>query len=284
MCDYITDIKRSYPDVRTIDARLLQEPITRDMLTHEPYTPESADSHSPVFSSRRLLGNHGGGGSEGIRRGSVSPEQLKSKLASLVMESLRSSNVNVSLLTAKATNDSSSSDYDMCDESKTPEISTDVDTIQQDVTTPDNVLSKDSSSHIDIARISSSSSNLVDSNQGQFRSRSKSDLPPLKHGKRTNKDVRNRKAKHSLLRDKEGSSSQSLARLQSHHSSSDEDWFEFDLPQERKIKEANLNLTVATSDSKDISGPVKSPELTIDTHRPKEIVKNESRRNCCCIL
>ncbi|EFA09776.1 inositol polyphosphate-5-phosphatase A isoform X1 [Tribolium castaneum] len=44
MCDYS---RKSYPNV-AIDSQLLHEPITRDMLLHEPYTPESAESRSPM--------------------------------------------------------------------------------------------------------------------------------------------------------------------------------------------------------------------------------------------
>lgn len=44
MCDYS---RKSFPNV-TIDSQLLHEPITRDMLSHEPYTPESAESRSPM--------------------------------------------------------------------------------------------------------------------------------------------------------------------------------------------------------------------------------------------
>lgn len=38
--------KNSYTSL-IVDYKLLHEPITKDMLMHDPYTPESADSHSP---------------------------------------------------------------------------------------------------------------------------------------------------------------------------------------------------------------------------------------------
>lgn len=60
-----------------IDSQLLHEPITRDMLAHEPYTPESADSHSP---NPEIL-------EEDNRRNSVSPSDLKTRLEDIIRTS-----------------------------------------------------------------------------------------------------------------------------------------------------------------------------------------------------
>ncbi|RZC33633.1 type I inositol 1,4,5-trisphosphate 5-phosphatase [Asbolus verrucosus] len=70
MSDYSN---KSFPSV-TIDSKLLHEPITRDMLSHDPYTPESVESRSPLPDEKHSKDE------TRSRRGSVSPTQLKSRL------------------------------------------------------------------------------------------------------------------------------------------------------------------------------------------------------------
>lgn len=52
------------------------------MLTHEPYTPESADSRSPVVPEDDLEKN---------RKNSVSPDQLKDKLEQIILKESKKS-------------------------------------------------------------------------------------------------------------------------------------------------------------------------------------------------
>lgn len=81
MSDYLTPATRnSYKNLNQIDNKLLHEPITKDMLLHEPYTPESVDSHSPQPEKDDITTN--------LRRNSVTPEQLKSRLESYIMHEL----------------------------------------------------------------------------------------------------------------------------------------------------------------------------------------------------
>lgn len=86
MSDYLTPATRnSFKNLNQIDSRLLHEPITRDMLLHEPYTPESVDSHSPQpekeDDEHKEPVTH-------LRRNSVTPEQLKSRLESYIMHEM----------------------------------------------------------------------------------------------------------------------------------------------------------------------------------------------------
>nr|CAH7722026.1 unnamed protein product [Callosobruchus chinensis] len=78
-----TNIRTSFPSV--VDSKLLHQPLTRDMLMHEPYTPESVDSHSssPIEKSEEIA--------ERARQGSVSPTQLKTKLESIIRAELQNS-------------------------------------------------------------------------------------------------------------------------------------------------------------------------------------------------
>lgn len=75
MCDYVKT--KPFPAPPPIDSQLLHEPITRDMLSHEPYTPESADSHSP---NPEIV-------EEDNRRNSVSPSDLKNRLEDIIRTS-----------------------------------------------------------------------------------------------------------------------------------------------------------------------------------------------------
>lgn len=74
MSDYVKT--KPFPN-QPVDSKLLQEPITRDMLSHEPYTPESADSHSP---NPEIV-------EEDNRRNSVSPSDLKTRLEDIIRTS-----------------------------------------------------------------------------------------------------------------------------------------------------------------------------------------------------
>lgn len=78
--DFSTELSRSSFSINPIDSKLLHEPLTKDMLTHEPYTPESADSHSPVVLS-----------DDKDRKNSVSPDQLKDKLEQIILKELKKS-------------------------------------------------------------------------------------------------------------------------------------------------------------------------------------------------
>lgn len=75
LCDYSRN--KPFPETPPVDSRLLREPVTRDMLSHEPYTPESADSHSPNIERAE----------EDDRRNSVSPSDLKNRLEDIIRSS-----------------------------------------------------------------------------------------------------------------------------------------------------------------------------------------------------
>lgn len=148
------------PETHVIDSNLLQEPsITREMLKHDPYTPESTDSHSP----NPTLGERGKN-LEQDRKGSVAPEQLKTRLENI-------------LRFERETRERLKKKHKM--QSK---------------------MTRSVSQTVDVGEIKCDA----------FRNRAMSDLP-----KRVPR-----------LRLISSASIQSTLRLQSHHSSSDEEWFE----------------------------------------------------------
>ena len=77
MSDYMYNTRKSYSDV-AIDNKLLHEPITRDMLLHDPYTPESTDSRSPCIEKEEQ------NDAKALRRKSVTPQELKDRLESIL--------------------------------------------------------------------------------------------------------------------------------------------------------------------------------------------------------
>lgn len=80
MSDYL---KHSTSDI-TINPNLLREPVTRDMLQHDPYTPESAESHSPNQEKVDVALSD-------LRRTSVSPMLLKKRLETFLKENSKPS-------------------------------------------------------------------------------------------------------------------------------------------------------------------------------------------------
>lgn len=186
--DMSDNTKRSYINV-AIDSKLLHEPITRDMLSHDPYTPESAESRSPLpLSNDETMKN---------RRDSVSPEQLKTRLESILKSEQRK--------------------YPM-----TRSVS-------------ENVYvngGNDSSSYF-------------------FRTRALSEVPKIR--------------KMRLI---STNSISSVQRLQSHHSSSDEEWFEYD--EHDVIKQDS-----AISDEM-IVGEAHNNTKTLN--------KKRNKLNCCSVM
>lgn len=80
--DFSTEHSRSSFSRIPIDIKLLHEPLTKDMLSHEPYTPESGDSHSPVALEDTVEEN---------RNNSVSADQLKDKLERIILMEMKKS-------------------------------------------------------------------------------------------------------------------------------------------------------------------------------------------------
>lgn len=187
--DMSDSTKRSYSNV-VIDSKLLHEPITRDMLSHDPYTPESAESRSPLpLSHDDTVKN---------RRDSVSPEQLKTRLESILKLEQR----------------------------KYP-------------------MTRSVSENVDVNGGNRSSSNF-------FRTRALSEVPKIRKMRLISTD-----------------SIGSVQRLQSHHSSSDEDWFEYD-EHDDVIKEDS-----AISD-----------EIILDEAHSnnKTLNKKRNKLNCCSVM
>lgn len=197
--DFRTDNTRTSFSRVPIDSKLLHEPLTKDMLSHEPYTPESADSHSPV-----VLEEHD---FEKIRKNSVSPDQLKDKLERIIIKEL----------------------------TKSPRL---------------------------MKRSASESVETVKHKDGFFRSRAMSEV---------SKTVRAK-----LIPTTKAAS---LQRLQSHHSSSDEEWFEFD---NETIPAKSLDDCTECSDevcSKDETSSTAVPHTVPEEVRIPD-KKMKSKRKC----
>lgn len=77
MSDYLVNTRKSFDNI-TVDSNFLHEPITKDMLMHEPYTPESVDSHSPTTEKLEQIEVIP------VTRRSVSPYELKTKLEDIL--------------------------------------------------------------------------------------------------------------------------------------------------------------------------------------------------------
>lgn len=201
MSDYL--IISKHFDTNPVDSKLLHEPITRDMLSHEPYTPESADSHSPNPEKTEEVHNES-------RRSSVSPLQLKSRLENII----RTSQSPKALIKRSASQD------------------------------------------------------VVLNGRGEhFR-------------QRTMSETTKRTSRPRLIISE---SINSMMRLQSHHSSSGEDWFEFDENSNSRndFKEDCL--------SKGIGTEIEMNEIVV-TEKPnieqsmQEHTKERKKNLCCCIL
>uniref|UniRef100_A0A1Y1KFE9 inositol-polyphosphate 5-phosphatase n=1 Tax=Photinus pyralis TaxID=7054 RepID=A0A1Y1KFE9_PHOPY len=211
MSDYLLNTRKSFDNI-TVDSNFLHEPITREMLLHDPYTPESVDSHSPGIEKAELVEEP-----IKIERNSVSPHELKTKL--------------------------------------------------EDILRIENAKSRK------FLMRRSASQNIIkcSSPKHEFRDRAMSDLP------------QSFKAKL-----KSETSASSSNRLQSHHSSSDEDWFEFDEILECKENYEQddtvfINRLEAKESDNDSSLHNKIKHCT----RTEKRIKSKSMKDkfaCCCVL
>lgn len=73
MCDYV----KGTPSFSVVDSNYLHEPFTKDMLSHDPYTPESIESHSPLPDEKK-------NDEVPLKKQSVSPRILKSRLENIL--------------------------------------------------------------------------------------------------------------------------------------------------------------------------------------------------------
>lgn len=202
MSDYLVNTRKSFDNI-TVDSNFLHEPITRDMLMHEPYTPESADSHSPGIEKLEQIEAQ-----MLKKRNSVSPHELKTKLEDI----LRIENAKSQKFLMKR----SASQY----------------------------ITKSSSPK-------------------QFRDRSMSEIP--------RKTTRARLISNTSIT--------SRNRIESHHSSSDEDWFEFDELLEPKPHSKHVDLEVDDN--------FIQPEIKSDISKKGRLFDNKGMKSkvaCCCVL
>lgn len=198
MSDYLNNTRKSYDDL-AVDSRLLHEPITRDMLSHDPYTPESVDSHSPNPEKFENIDP---------RRNSVSPEQLKSRLEKIAYY--------------------------------------------------ENILKNETPTQIKIKRSISHNANVNGTPREIFRTRAMSELPRIL-------------TKVRLI---STASVQSTLRLQSHHSSSDEEWFEFE------EFNSKCNPTRSLKMNSDLLIDLNENDL----EEAKNEKKNECNLFCCSVM
>lgn len=202
MSDYLVNTRKSYDDI-AVDSRLLHEPITREMLSHDPYTPESADSHSPNPEKPEQ---------DDLRRNSVSPEQLKSRLEKIAHH--------------------------------------------------ENSLNFEKVKKIGMKRSVSENVKIGGSPREHFRSRAMSELP--------------RKLTRARLISTD--SIQSTVRLQSHHSSSDEEWFQFEETESKQNSTSNI-----TKDCDPVTD-LNENDVELENKKPKKKENRCTTLNCCCVM
>lgn len=187
------------------------------MLSHEPYTPESADSHSPAVLEDNDL--------EKIRKNSVSPDQLKDKLEKIIIMELK----------------------------KSPRL---------------------------MKRSASESVRSIRSKDFSFfRSRAMSEV------------AKTTRAKLIPI-----TKAESLQRLQSHHSSSDEEWFEFEndttpvkslddctaCSEEVNSKDDETSATIAQIKVQE-DVPTISDKKNKSNKKSRLRIKKQQKNECCCI-
>lgn len=207
MSDYAAHSPSTYSNV-PVDSKLLHEPITKDMLSHEPYTPESVDSHthSPLSEKEDVDSD--------VRRGSVSPLQLKNRLECIIERDLR----------------------------KSPKL---------------------------MIRSASENVQIGHPRDNFFRNRAMSEIP--------------KSARARLI---PSDSVYSLQRLQSHHSSSDEEWFEFENATPTNSLE-NCGGNVVGSLGGDVSKEMKQIAVMEEDRMPRKHcrLKFKTRQKiCCCVI
>ncbi|KAJ8985047.1 hypothetical protein NQ317_016958 [Molorchus minor] len=198
MSEYITNSRNSYTK-SPVDSKLLHEPITRDMLSHEPYTPESVDSHSPLHEDDSGIDGHGS---------SVSPVLLKNRLESIIREEFQ----------------------------KSPRL---------------------------MKRSASENVQLTQRREHFVRTRAMSELPKIK------------------VRLISATSKHSLHRLQSHHSSSDEDWFEFENESLNSVEDCFERFS---SSEEKANNDKETPVLKKNKKPRKHCRLKIKTQNCCAVV
>lgn len=211
-CEYISG-RNSFSEV---DRTLLHEPFTKDMLLHDPYTPESIESHSPQPNDQLDIQPP----DFSLRKQSVSPQILKSRLEII----LRS----------------------------------EIDAVKPFKQRLQRHLTKSQSQQLD--------------------SRPENEFVYSRARCMSESAKKNSRAKLISL-----NSAQSKLRLESHHSSSDEDWFEFE---ESATKDTHLLNEVFAENIK-----TKTVTDEVDVLLTEDNNKNIEKKNkleneafCCCVV
>lgn len=249
MSDYV----RGTPSFAVVDVKLLHEPYTKDMLAHDPYTPESVESHSPLPDDKKPH----------PKKQSVSPTMLKSRLENI----LRSEKEN-------CLSEQSRLGYTQFDTIKLLSCRADA---------PDHFLShtKSDSASKFLGYINDDNTSYnkpIYKENYKFLSKSHSQHLDNKsldsqvfHRARAYTEVTRKVSRAKLI---SSQSAQSIHRLQSHHSSSDEEWFEFE---EVEIPEnVFLDETGNEPNKEIVNDDIESP-------KQKKIKKKQKIDACCRI-
>lgn len=195
MSEYITG-----PPKFAIDAALLHEPFTKDMLSHDPYTPESIESHSPFPEEKKDEKTD-------TKKQSVSPRILKSRLENILRtEKEKKVHINLHKPVCYTQSDNCGKFLGYVkDEHKKLEFT------QSDASSKYSKTSKDS--------------RFLSKSQSQYLDSKYLDESDMFTRGRCMTEVSRKISRAKLI---STTSAQSMHRLQSHHSSSDEEWFEFE--------------------------------------------------------
>lgn len=266
MSDYI----KGTSSFNTVDSNYLHEPFTKDMLTHDPYTPESIESHSPLPEEKRE--------SVVTKKQSVSPRILKSRLENI----LRSEHIN----------DDDTDDVFYTNDEKNKEVS---DSRLLGYVFPENkklsstknlskILQDNKFTHHKLCHTQSEIPNrfvkhrpcrLLSKSQSQHLERNFEE--PEGFRKRCFTEVTRKTSRARLIG---ADRAASITRLQSHHSSSDEEWFEFEeIDVVEQIEDTNSDEKI---DGVSIEKKVEVKEEGV-VKEEKKIKKKQMIDACCCI-
>lgn len=255
--DYLQ--RNSFIDV--VDSTLLHDAYTKHQLMHDPYTPESIESHSPLPSDDAQQKDDAippaGFGPD--RKLSVSPRILKSRLENILRTELPESNrteCNIELTKPKRYNESIIECNDELTKSK-----------------------RFNDSIIELQTKAKRFESLTKLDRNRSQSQHINYRPEVYQRARCQSESAKKNTRARLI---STTSVHSAHRLQSHHSSSDEDWFDFE-EKDAELNDSKINLTddifTDTVDKKQ-----DLIELTEDNNRNIEKKNKINKQACCCCI
>lgn len=272
----MSDYFKHTTSFRTVDSNYLHEPFTKDMLSHDPYTPESIESHSPHPEEKR---------DELILRQkqSVSPRILKSKLENILKSEKDKEHKKITHTQSEKPFTNLKEEHKKLSHTKSDSRFLGYIFSEHK---PLSIIDEITQEH---KKLTYTQSDIPPTNlqtrQHKFLSKSQSQNLeknleyPQAFRKRCMTEVVRKTSKAKLIG---ADRAQSITRLQSHHSSSDEEWFEFEEVDVKETTDDNQNDVEVF----DAINEVKTEDEAIEV---KDVLKEKKIKGklkidaCCCI-